>query len=412
MNHSWLPFEWIVAMRFLRQGRLQTLFILAGIAIGVAVIVFMSAMLTGLRANFIRRVLSAQAHIQLLPPLAITRIQDPADPRAGPVHLAVVQAPPQRRQHIDQWQSLVNELKALPQIRTVSPVASGSALAIRGDASAGVTLIGVVPDQHWRIIHLDEKIVRGHAELTGGDLLIGTDLASDLGVDIADKVRLQVAEGFALVFTVRGIFDLGNRGANKQSVFLTLKNAQALLHIAGAVTSLEVNVEDVDQAQIIAETITQFANVQANSWIKTSAQFFTAIQAQTTANVAIRFFVGLAVALGIASVLVVSVVQRSREIGILRAMGISRAQVLRVFLLQGALLGLGGSILGCLIGTGALLLWQSLMRNPDGTPMVQLFLNTTLFLSTFALGSLTGLGAAVTPAIRAARLDPATAIRA
>jgi lipoprotein-releasing system permease protein len=243
-------------------------------------------------------------------------------------------------------------------------------------------------------------------------LLIGTDLASDLGVDIADKVRLQVAEGFALVFTVRGIFDLGNRGANKQSVFLTLKNAQALLHIAGAVTSLEVNVEDVDQAQIIAETITQFANVQANSWIKTSAQFFTAIQAQTTANVAIRFFVGLAVALGIASVLVVSVVQRSREIGILRAMGISRAQVLRVFLLQGALLGLGGSILGCLIGTGALLLWQSLMRNPDGTPMVQLFLNTTLFLSTFALGSLTGLGAAVTPAIRASRLDPATAIRA
>ena len=169
---------------------------------------------------------------------------------------------------------------------------------------------------------------------------------------------------------------------------------------------------DVYAAEIIAQQIVQLTGVEANSWIKTSAQFFAAISAQTTANTAIRFFVGLSVALGITSVLVVSVVQRSREIGILRAMGISQGQILRVFLLQGGLLGLAGSMIGCLIGISALVLWQHLMRNPDGTPMIPLVLNTTLFMVTFGLASITGLGAAVAPALRAARLDPVAAIRA
>jgi lipoprotein-releasing system permease protein len=120
----------------------------------------------------------------------------------------------------------------------------------------------------------------------------------------------------------------------------------------------------------------------------------------------------LSVALGITSVLVVSVVQRSREIGILRAMGISQGQILRVFLLQGGLLGLGGSMIGCLIGISALLLWQNLMRNPDGTAMIPIVLNAMLFIVTFGLASITGLGAAVAPALRAARLDPVAAIRA
>jgi lipoprotein-releasing system permease protein len=78
-----LPFEWIVALRFLREGRMQTVFILVGIAIGVGVIVFMSALLTGLQSNFIRRVLSAQAHIQLLPPKELARALGPP-PDAAP----------------------------------------------------------------------------------------------------------------------------------------------------------------------------------------------------------------------------------------------------------------------------------------------------------------------------------------
>jgi lipoprotein-releasing system permease protein len=414
MLTPWLPFEWIVALRFLRQGRLQTLFILAGVAIGVGVIVFMSATLAGLQANFIRRVLSAQAHIQILPHPAISRPQTSTAITAERTELvdAVTQPPAQRTQRIDQWQAIISRLRSLPDIVVISPVASGSALAIRGDSSRGISLIGIEPELHYAIIHLDEKIIRGRANLTGTDILIGTDLATDFGVDVGDKLRVNTANGASAILNIIGIFDLGNRGANNQSVFGALKNAQNLLALPGAVTSLEITVTDVYAAETIAQQIGQLTGVEANSWIKTSAQFFAAISAQTTANTAIRFFVGLSVALGITSVLVVSVVQRSREIGILRAMGISQGQILRVFLLQGGLLGLAGSMIGCLIGISALVLWQHLMRNPDGTPMIPLVLNATLFMVTFGLASITGLGAAVAPALRAARLDPVAAIRA
>jgi lipoprotein-releasing system permease protein len=414
MLTPWLPFEWIVALRFLRQGRLQTLFILAGVAIGVGVIVFMSATLAGLQANFIRRVLSAQAHIQILPHPAVSRPQTATTVTAGRTELvdAVTQPPAQRTQRIDQWQAIMSRLRNLPEIVVISPVTSGSALAIRGDSSRGISLIGIDPELHYAIIHLDEKIIRGRSNLTGTDILIGTDLATDFGVDVGDKLRVNTANGASAILNIIGIFDLGNRGANKQSVFVALKNAQNLLALPGAVTSLEITVTDVYAAETIAQQIAQLTGVEANSWIKTSAQFFAAISAQTTANTAIRFFVGLSVALGITSVLVVSVVQRSREIGILRAMGISQGQILRVFLLQGGLLGLAGSMIGCLIGISALVLWQHLMRNPDGTPMIPLVLNATLFMVTFGLASITGLGAAVAPALRAARLDPVAAIRA
>jgi lipoprotein-releasing system permease protein len=133
--------------------------------------------------------------------------------------------------------------------------------------------------------------------------------------------------------------------------------------------------------------------VQADSWIKTGAQFFAAVSAQSTANTAIRFFVGLSVAFGIASVLVVSVVQKSREIGIMRAMGISRGQVLRVFLLQGGLLGWGGAMLGCVVGALGLVLWQHLALNADGTPLFALVLDPILFALALGLATLTGLAA-------------------
>jgi len=408
----WLPFEWIVALRFLREGRLQTVFIVSGVAIGVGVIVFMSALLSGLQANFIRRVLSAQAHIELLPPRQVSRtLRDGASARAGEIEGAIVQAPLQKQRSIDQWQAVAEQIRTLPDVRVVTPVTGGSALAVRGSASRAITVVGIEPEQYFRIVDLNDKIVRGMARLSATDILIGTELASDLGVDVGDKLRIAAADGAASVLTIAGVFDLGNKGANQRNTFVALHTAQSLLGLPGGVTSLEVTVRDVYAAETIAERITARTGVEADSWIKTSAQFFAAVSAQTTANTSIRFFVGLSVAFGIASVLVVSVVQKSREIGILRAMGISQGQILRVFLLQGGLLGLGGSIFGCAIGASALLLWQRFARNPDGTPLFPLPMDPKLFAAALLLASLTGLVAAFAPALRAARLDPVVAIR-
>jgi len=410
MAQSWVPFEWIVAIRFLREGRLQTWFILTGVAIGVGVIVFMSALLAGLQSNFIARVLSAQAHIQLLPPREVTRPLRPAQD-ATQVVSSIIQPPLQRLKSIDQWPSVVSQIHAMPDVQVVSPVVTGSALAVRGSASRAISVTGVEPDDYFNIVKLPEKIVHGRARLTGQDMLIGLELASDLGVDVGDKLRLTNAVGVETTLTVSGVFDLGNKGANQRSTYVPLRVAQSLLGLPGGVTSIEVTVRDVYAAEVIAQRISAATGVEADSWIKTGAQFFAAVSAQTMANTAIRFFVGLSVAFGIASVLVVSVVQKSREIGILRAMGITRGQVLRVFLLQGGLMGLGGAVLGCLVGALGLVLWQKLALNADGTPLFPLVLDPQLFAVALGLATLTGLAAAYAPALRAARLNPVEAIR-
>lgn len=411
MFSAWLPFEWIVAIRFLREGRLQTLFIITGVAIGVAVIVFMSALMTGLQANFIRRVLSAQAHIQLLPPKEAARpLRVDSTAAAGVIEGAIIQPPLQRLKSIDQWQAVATQIRAMPEVTAVSSVAGGSALAVRGSASRAISVAGIEPASFYRIVNIDQKIVRGNAQLKATDILIGTEMASDLGVDIGDKLRVTTASGAASALTVLGIFDLGNKNANQRSTFVALHTAQSLLGLPGGVTSLEVTVGDVYAAEVIARRITAATGVEADSWIKSSAEFFTAVSAQKAANTAIRFFVGLSVAFGIASVLVVVVVQKSREIGILRAMGISRGQILRVFLLQGGLLGLAGALVGSAIGLLALLSWQHFEINADGTPLFPLVFDSALFITALLLATLTGLSAAFAPALRAARLDPVVAI--
>ncbi len=404
----WIPFEWLVAIRFLREGKVQTLFIIGGVAIGVGVIVFMSALLMGLQANIVKRVLTGQAHIQLLPPKEVSRVL--------PTNTAgqqdnIIQVPPQRAKSIDQWQSLVAQIQALPEIKVVSPTVSGSALVVRGAASRAISLVGVEPDSYFQIVPMADKIVKGSASITVNDILIGTELAIDLGLSIGDKLRVSSANGNSNIFVVSGIFDLGNKVANGRTTMMSIRSAQSLLGLVGHVTSLDMTVHDVYAAEIVAQQIAKQTGIQADSWIKTNEQFFTAVNAQKTANTAIRVFVGLSVAFGIASVLVVSVVQKSREIGILRAMGITRGQIMRIFLMQGGLLGFGGSLVGSLLGFSGLALWQQLQKNPDGSVMFAITLEPSLFLSALVLASMTGLLASYAPALRAAKLDPVVAIR-
>ncbi|MEI6617704.1 MAG: ABC transporter permease [Betaproteobacteria bacterium] len=409
---NWLPFEALVALRFLREGRIQTLFIVVGIAIGVAVIIFMSALLTGLQANFVNRVLTGQAHIQLL--AAKNRVSPLGTTTDWPhdaLEAATVQIPLQRAQGIDQWQSVMEQLQQMPEVKVVSPAVLGSALITRGEASRSVSVVGMLPQRYFRIIPLRDKMVQGSAEVGSDTILIGTELAADLGVALGDPLRVSTVNGTVLTLKVLGIFDLGNKGANSRNAFMAMRTAQSMFGLSGGASILDVTLTDIYAAERIAQQIQSHSGLQADSWMKTNEQFFTAVRAQTTANTAIRFFVGLSVGFGIASVLVVSVVQRSREIGILRAMGVRRVQIMRVFLLQGGLLGLGGALMGALIGALAMVVWQRVMRNADGSIMFAMVMDTALFVQSLVLASLTGLLSALAPALRAARLDPVVAIR-
>lgn len=406
--NTFLPFEWIAAVRFLMEGRAQTALTIIGASVGVAVVVFMSALLVAVQANIFTRILSAQAHVVISAPKDQARALIDT---AIFAEIATIQAPAQKLRSIDQWQKIRVVLAAIPDVLVVSPTASGAAFAVRGDASKAITLNGIEPEVYFKIVNLPTMITAGTAALAAGDVLIGNQLAINLGVSLGDKIHIRSATGTDEIYTITGIFDLGNRGANERSVYVPLRAAQSLLGLQGGASSLDINIVDPLAAETMAVRISAETGLQADSWIKTFDQLFTSLKTQSISFGAIQFFVGLAVALGIASVLVVSVVQRSKEIGILRAMGASRGQILRIFLLQGAIVGLLGSIFGSAMGAGFVQLWRIFARNADGTPFFVITLAPSLFVTAAIVATLTGLLASLMPAMSASRLNPVDAIR-
>ena len=233
----------------------------------------------------------------------------------------------------------------------------------------------------------------------------------DLGATVGDKLNIVAASGTTVVLTITGIVDLGSKGANERTTYVALRTAQSLMGVIGGVTTIDMTIRDIYGAEDLAKQIQASNYVEADSWIVTNAQFFTAVQAQETSNTFIRLFVALSVAFGIAAVLVVSVIQRSRDIGILRAMGSSRRQVLLVFLIQGGLLGFVGALVGSAVGTLGLYYLHASLRESDGSELFPLMLEQSMYLSTILLATLTGVLAAAAPALRAASLDPVEAIR-
>ncbi len=401
-------FETIVAFRFMREGLTQSLLIIFGVALGAGVIIFMSALLAGMQANIVRRTLNFQAPIEILAPDQVARQLH----EGGPAGVAAqIQPRSQQLRSVDQWQKVRAEVAAVPGVIGVTPVVSGPGFARRGEATKSVTITGIDIESYFDVIALPEKIVAGRHDVGPLDIIIGIELAKDLGTTVGDKLYLTTASGVASTLTVIGIFDFGNKGVNERNVYVSLRTAQSLLDLVGGASSIAVKVQDPFAAETIAQTIRGGTDLEVDSWIRTNAQFFSAMAAQILANTLIRFFVGLTVALGIASVLVVSVVQKSKEIGILRAMGTARARVLRVFLIQGGFMGFTGALAGALLAWGFLILWRGVAKNPDGTPLFIVVIEPSLFAIACVGATLVGVLAAAVPALRAARLDPAVAIR-
>ena len=408
--NSLLPFEWILATRFMREGLLQTLFIIAGVALGVAVIVFMSSLIYGLQGSIIRRTLDYQAQIIILPTEEVARsLRQTETNQANSAIL--IQPRAQRLRSVDQWQKVRTQVLQMQGVNVVSPIVSGAGFVLRADANKAVSIDGIEPDSYLKLIALKSKIIAGTADVTTSDIVIGTELAKNLGVWLNDKIILQTATRASITLKVGGIFDYGNKGANERIVYVALRTAQSILNLPGGATSVEINLNDPYQAQIFAEQIQAQTGLKVESWITTNKELFTALYGQKITFFVIRLFVGLTAALGIASVLVVSVVQKSKEIGILRATGTTRVQILRIFLLQGALFGLIGSIFGSAASWGLLIAWRNLAKNPDGTPFFVLSFDPMYFVYAGLGAMLVGIISAVFPAQRAARLDPAVAIR-
>ena len=404
-----MPFEILVALRFLREGRIQTLLILSGIGVGVGVIVFLSALISGLQASLIERTLGTQAHVVVRAPEDVVRaVTLPSAERAV---AARFEQPAQRLRSIVAWPQTLELLRTLPGVRAAAPTAEGPAVALRGLANRSIALRGVEPSSFRRIIEMAPRMTEGEFRVDAAHAVLGVELAAELGLKRGDKLRIQAPAGRSEVFVVAGLFDVGNKDLNERWVFVSLRSAQTLLDLSGGISTIELKVDEIFSADRVAAAVASRTGLEAESWMERNRQLLIGLRSQSASSWMIQLFVVIAVALGIASVLVVSVVQKSREIGILKAMGTRTAQVVRVFLVQGAVLGLAGSAVGILLGSGLALFFAALATNPDGSPTFPVALTPTLFLGAAAVATVTGLVAAVAPAERAASLDPADVIR-
>jgi lipoprotein-releasing system permease protein len=402
-----MPYELFVALRFLREGRLQTVLIFVGVGVGVAVMVFLTALIDGLQGSLIKNTLTTQAHVVIRPPEQEARVVAPA---LGKL-VAQVEKRNQRDRTLDQWPVVLKTARGVSGVEAAAVTVAGSAFATRGSATRSVALRGVDPETYAGVIAIEDHLQTGEFRLLGTEAVVGAELAKDLGIRVGDKIRIASSDGSTDVFLVGGIFDLGNKDVNQRWVFVSVRTAQTLLGLGADVSTIELRVKEPFQAEAISREITARTGLVSESWMTRNKQLLVALSSQSSSSYMIQFFVVLAVALGIASVLAVSVVQKSREIGILRATGTSTRSILGIFLIQGGIVGLVGAISGCLLGTGLSLFFASLATSPDGSPTFPVRLDAQLMLQSSAIALAVGLLAAAIPARRAARLDPATVIR-
>lgn len=392
-----LPLQ--LAWRFLKEGRTQTLLIVLGVTIGVAAYVFITATMIGVQDSMVADTLGTQAHI--------TVRDDPPDPapvveRDGVVIRHVAQSIP-RQTPFDQWQRVLERIEATPGVRAAAPRLTGSALALRGGGRTSVQIVGADPSRLQEIVDMQGHLVAGEYRPGAEEAVVGDGLADELGLQVGSPLRLQTDSVEATVRIV-GTVHFGASVVDDRWVVVSLRGAQSLLGRPGDVSAIDATVTDLFSADRIAADVAARTGRPVDSWMGLNGALLSGLSAQDQSTGMIQGFTLLAVAMGIASVLAVTVVQRRGQIGILRAMGVRAGVVMQIFLWQGALLGVAGAVLGTAAGAAA----------GAGLGQVVPFdivvdAGTALTATAISVG--TGLLAALWPSRVAARMDPARAIR-
>ena len=215
-------------------------------------------------------------------------------------------------------------------------------------------------------------------------------------------------------FTISGFYDLGIASINKSWIIADRRTVQKLFGFDRRITSIEMTVDDVFAADYIAYEIEQRLNnedIKVENWKEQNEDLLSGLSGQQTSSTIIQAVIILSVVIAIASVLAISVLQKSRQIGILKAMGIKDLAASLIFIYQGFLIGLAGSILGVALGLGLLYAFNIFTTNPDGTALIDLYIESGFVLRSWLIAVLASTLAGVIPARKSLQLDPIEVIR-
>jgi lipoprotein-releasing system permease protein len=399
-------YELKIALRFLKSGKVQSIFILMGIAVGVAVMIFLSSLITSLQASLVEKTIGNSAHITIKSEDdAVTRFLDENGANSSLLRGNYGAA----EKSLNNWSLIADQLQGDGRVTAVSPVVQGTALVRSSGRNNSVQVKGVQLENADRIYDISSRMIAGSPDLEGNGILIGTKLSEDLGVDSGGSVSLLTPKGETVRLIVNGIFDLKNENLNETVIFMDLKRAQKLFQLGSGVTAIEIQAADPFEADVIAgEWKDSIGGVRIDQWKEQNQQLLSALASQSSSSYTIQFFVILAVTLGISSVLAVSVVQKSREIGILKAMGATKAGASRIFVLQGLILGILGSAVGSLLGIALLSAFQY-FNQKNSSLTIEYQWSSIVIIG--AIATAAGTFASLIPARRSANLNPMEAIK-
>lgn len=371
-----------IAKRFLTYSKGQTLAIMMGIAIGVSVQIFIGLLITGLQTGLIDKTVGNSAHI------TITQVDDEA--------FGVTQS----------------GFKPLDELTAISYAVDGAVVARMDDNSASV-LLRSADDGAIAIYAYENALTEGRLPQSDDEVIVGSLLAEELNAKLGDTITLQTFANAMTEVKVVGIFDLSVAAINERWMVGTPQGAQTLFDLDNQITAIEIQVKDVFKADALALTLKEDlrSGYTIVDWKSQNESLLSGLNGQSISSLMIQIFVLISVVLGIASVLAITVLQKSKQIGILKAMGINDTKASLIFLFQGLILGIFGALLGVALGVGLLVAFTTFARNPDGTALIPITFDVPfiLFSAGVALGS--AMVASLIPANRTRKLSPIEVIR-
>jgi lipoprotein-releasing system permease protein len=393
-----------IATRYLTASRAQSLLLVLGVAVGVYIFVFMSALIGGLAVLLIDRTVGSIPHV----------VVEPADRTAvslaAPGRTALVAAlkSGQQRAVLQSADAYLPIIRAIPQVSVVVGEVLGNGFLVKGEAVAPVQITGVEAKDISSIANIEGRLVAGSAELMLGTAVIGKGLADKLGLRVGQSVLVRSERQVEQSITVGGIFELGVAAVDDTAVYLNIRAARVLLDLPEGLSRYALKLTDLQQARSVATDISARTALKATAWQDENEQLLEGLTAQARSGDLIKGFALITIIIGVASTLLLSTYRRQSEIGIMRAMGARRSFVVWVFVIQGALIGLTGGLLGAGLGYLSLLPFPPPELTRGGGLPVDYRLGA--YGVAILLTLVGAILAAIWPAYSASRTDPVKAI--
>lgn len=379
-----------IATRFLKSSMGQTILIVTGITIGVAVQIFIGSLIDGLQVSLVDRTIGSSSQITIVSDTNET--------------------------YFDMNDELITDIQKDDRLTAVSQSFNAPGFVLEDEDSFSVLMRGFEFETANEIYDFSNKLVDGDIPASEGEVLIGKEFAEKLDLAVGDVLDFVAPSGAAEEVEVVGIFDLGVASLNESWMITELETAQTIFGQEDKISAIEMQAEEVFDADIIAENIEKNTDVsrldlKVTNWKTENEQLLSGLSGQSISSYMIQVFVLVAVLLGIASVLAVSVVQKSRQLGILKAMGIKDKTASQIFLIQGFLLGTVGGVVGTGLGVGLMYGFTTFVKNPDGTALIPFFLDWQFIGTSVVIAIVASTLAAFIPAKNSSRLNPMEVIK-